>query len=107
MRSLVLLACCCMGSALAAPVQLRLLEWGYLPAGYEQQFAEYAKREGVEATVTRIEPLLTDFDSVYRALRTRSADVVMPTSTSTRRIINPSSSCCCPSTLAACAITRR
>lgn len=46
MRSLVLLACCCMGSALAAPVQLRLLEWGYLPAGYEQQFAEYAKREG-------------------------------------------------------------
>ncbi len=80
MRSLVLLACCCMGSALAAPVQLRLLEWGYLPAGYEQQFAEYAKREGVEATVTRIEPLLTDFDSVYRALRTRSADVVMPTS---------------------------
>ena len=69
-----------MTPALAAPVQLKLLEWGYLPAGYEQQFADYAKAHGVEATVSRIEPLLTDFDSVYRALRTRSADVVLPTS---------------------------
>ncbi|MFB2866009.1 spermidine/putrescine ABC transporter substrate-binding protein [Aeromonas sp. MdU4] len=66
--------------ALAAPVQLKLLEWGYLPAGYEQQFADYARANGVEATVSRVEPLLTDFDSVYRALRTRSADVVIPTS---------------------------
>ncbi|MGL5536697.1 MAG: ABC transporter substrate-binding protein, partial [Aeromonas veronii] len=32
-----------MTPALAAPVQLKLLEWGYLPAGYEQQFADYAK----------------------------------------------------------------
>ena len=40
-----------MAPALAAPVQLRLLEWGYLPAGYEQQFADYAKAHGVEATV--------------------------------------------------------
>ncbi|MGN4949494.1 ABC transporter substrate-binding protein [Aeromonas sp. 94A] len=69
-----------MTPALAAPVQLKLLEWGYLPAGYEQQFADYAKTHGVEATVSRVEPLLTDFDSVYRALRTRSADVVLPTS---------------------------
>ena len=69
-----------MTPALAAPVQLKLLEWGYLAAGYEQQFADYAKAHGVEATVSRIEPLLTDFDSVYRALRTRSADVVLPTS---------------------------
>ena len=69
-----------MTPALAAPVQLKLLEWGYLPAGYEQQFADYAKAHGVEATVSRIEPLLTDFDSVYRSLRTRSADVVLPPS---------------------------
>ena len=48
---------------LAAPVQLKLLEWGYLPAGYEQQFTDYAKAHGVEATVSRVEPLLTDFDS--------------------------------------------
>lgn len=80
MRSFALLAWLCMGSALAAPVQLKLLEWGYLPTGYEQQFAEYARSRGVEATVSRVEPLITDFDSVYRALRTRSADVVMPTS---------------------------
>lgn len=66
--------------AMAAPIQLKLLEWGYLPIGYEQQFSEYAKANGVDATVSRVEPLLTDFDSVYRALRTRSADVVLPTS---------------------------
>ncbi|MFM5227529.1 hypothetical protein ACET93_20485 [Aeromonas veronii] len=47
-----------MTPALAAPVQLKLLEWGYLPAGYEQKFADYAKAHGVEATVSRIEPLL-------------------------------------------------
>jgi spermidine/putrescine transport system substrate-binding protein len=66
--------------ALAAPVQLKLLEWGYLPAGYEEQFADYARANGVNATVSQVKPLLTDFDSVYRALRTRSADVVIPTS---------------------------
>ncbi|MFM5338777.1 PotD/PotF family extracellular solute-binding protein [Aeromonas enteropelogenes] len=78
---LLFLCCLIVGTPLlAAPIQLKLLEWGYLPAGYEQQFADYARANGMEVTVSRVEPLLTDFDSVYRALRTRSADVVIPTS---------------------------
>ncbi|WP_236765486.1 hypothetical protein [Aeromonas jandaei] len=65
--------------AISASTNINLLEWGYLPVGYEKQFSEYARDNGVDATVTRVEPLASDFDSIFNRLRDRSVDVVIPT----------------------------
>lgn len=60
------------------PVQLNFLEWGYLPVGFEDRFQAYAKARGVNVEVTSIQPYITDFESIYSALRMKKADVVMP-----------------------------
>ncbi|MCE0557449.1 PotD/PotF family extracellular solute-binding protein [Motilimonas sp. E26] len=72
-----------LSSTLAAPsfadvVKLNFLEWGYLPIGYEARFQSYAKARGVNVELNSVTPYITDFDSIYGALRTQKADVVMP-----------------------------
>ncbi|MCE2573494.1 ABC transporter substrate-binding protein [Motilimonas eburnea] len=66
------------GQAKSAPIQLNFLEWGYLPVGFEDRFQAYARTKGMDVNVTSIQPYITDFDSIYSALRTKKADVVMP-----------------------------
>ena len=62
----------------SSTIKLNFLEWGYLPQGYEARFQEYAKARGVDVELTSVTPYITDFDSIYGALRTKKADVVMP-----------------------------
>lgn len=64
--------------AFSQPVQLNFLEWGYLPVGYEDRFKAYAKARGLDVEITSIQPYITDFESIYSALRMKKADVVMP-----------------------------
>jgi|GEM_PF-1373195 len=63
-----------------ATIELRLQEWGYLPDGYQQRFAQFAKERGVDVDLLVIPRLITDFSSVYMALEQDEADVTMPTS---------------------------
>lgn len=63
-----------------ASVEIRLQEWGYLPDNFEADFHRYAQARGIDANVIIIEPLITDFESLYKTIRTNSADVVIPTS---------------------------
>lgn len=65
-------------SVQATPIQLNFLEWGYLPEGYEQRFQQYAKTQGYDVKLSSITPYISDFDSIYDALRRGKADVVMP-----------------------------
>ncbi|WP_107924948.1 ABC transporter substrate-binding protein [Thaumasiovibrio subtropicus] len=75
------LACLLLSSAtVSAEVEINFLEWGYLPEGYKARFEAYAKSQGMNVTLNKVEPFITDFDSVYNALRKQQADVVMPTS---------------------------
>lgn len=67
-------------SSSQASVEIRLQEWGYLPDSFEEEFHRYAQTRGIDANVVIIEPLITDFESIYKTIRTNSADVVIPTS---------------------------
>ncbi|EKB20544.1 hypothetical protein HMPREF1170_03275 [Aeromonas veronii AMC35] len=67
-------------SSAQASVEIRLQEWGYLPDSFEEEFHRYAQTRGIDANVIIIEPLITDFESIYKAIRTNAADVVIPTS---------------------------